>query len=750
MTTKTLALFFLVFLTYNIFPQPASEKFANVALWATESFGKIQMVGDFNGDGLTDKVRIDEKSNYWVALSNAKSFSKELNWYKTQDDSDGKYYVGDFNGDGLDDIAAFQFSIGIWKVFLADQRLKDGSYYFKEPVVWNKNISNLFGNTIKHYIGDFNGDGIDDILVYSDGWKVATSNGREFNSPTSWKSSEKYYPCSYDSTDKIYVADIDGDGHCDIAIYKYNCTGYKNRDNWFVLKSNAPESSFSDYSLWNDGQGAGSNGPFFGDVNGDGKKDKINFYSETGQWYVALSNSDGNGFNVEDHLWWNPANSVGAIAGYVGDFNGDQLCDAAFLKSNGEWWVGINSSSPPTPNHKKIVATWYSVYYAKGQDLYSNKRDKLKTPVVGWGVGDSTITGAYNSKDRNVIDKQIDAMTKAGINLILLDRTNGWKYDSGELMQKHEHQATDSLFWVMKRRKESGQQWIPIAIGLGYEFWGKRIIYDYYHKINGDGERGEWKWYGWAKQFERQKSALNDIYSKYISPSSSFKDIYFYYLNRPLVVAYLGAGEDYPPRDINGNDTLLWHNNNFTIKTAVNWASTFGYYRESLKIFVNGMDTKRFWGWGARWYPDNPQPYNLESMSVMPGTYVWYDTTVQISRVKKDYYINSWKRIIEVNPNIAIIGDWNNWNEETAIEGCTGPDGWKDNYGNPQYDWYLQITQAYSKIFIDGVIPSGTYIKDEKNSRIYLWDGNKPVLQNKLPNNKPVIILPHNWGGLIL
>ena len=33
---------------------------------------------------------------------------------------------------------------------------------------------------------------------------------------------------------------------------------------------------------------------------------------------------------------------------------------------------------------------------------------------------------------------------------------------------------------------------------------------------------------------------------------------------------------------------------------------------------------------------------------------------------------------------------------------------------------------------------------------VYLWDGETAVLQNKLPHNKPVIILPHNWGGLKL
>lgn len=736
-------------LVSNIFPQSENGTFAISTRWATGKSGTIQFVGDFNGDGLTDKLRVDEQNNFWVALSNATSFDKEVDWTTTQDTASAKHYIGDFNGDGLDDIITYQFTSGIWKAYLADQSLKDGHYYFKAPVQWNKQGTILFEKINKHYIGDFNGDGVDDVMTYSDGWKVATSNGQSFNTPETWKTSGKAYPGPQDSTDKIFVADLDGDGDCDIAIYKYSVTGYKHKDNWFVLKSNAPASSFSDYSLWSDGQGAGSIGPFFGDVNGDGKKDKINFYSETGQWYVAISNSAGTGFEVENQLWWHSEQSVSAIAGFAGDFNGDELCDAAFLKSNGEWWVGINTSPRPTPDHKKIVATWFSIFYSKGQDLYNNKRDQLKVPLVGWGSRDSTIAGIYNSKDRNVIDKQIDAMIKAGINLIIVDRTNGWRFDNGDLMQTHEHEATDSLFWVMKKRKDNGLQWIPITIGLGYEFWGK-IVYDYYHKRNGDGAHGEWIWKNWAKQFERQKIALNDIYVKYTSKSSQYKDIYFYYLNRPLVIAYIAAGEDYPPRDINGNDTLLWYHNTFTIKTAINWASTFGYYRDSLGIFVNGMDTKRFWGWGARWSLDNPQPYNVECISVMPGTYVWYDTTIQISREREDYYSNSWKRIIEVNPNIAIIADWNNWNEETAIEGCIGSEGWKDYYGNDQYDWYLQITQAYSKIFRDGVIPSSTYIRDEENINVYLWDGKTAILQNKIPHNKPVVILPHNWGGLKL
>jgi len=86
---------FLLFtaLLSNIFPQSEDGTFAISTRWATGKIGTIQFVGDFNGDGLTDKLRVDEQSNFWVALSNANGFDDELNWTATKDTGAAKYYV---------------------------------------------------------------------------------------------------------------------------------------------------------------------------------------------------------------------------------------------------------------------------------------------------------------------------------------------------------------------------------------------------------------------------------------------------------------------------------------------------------------------------------------------------------------------------------------------------------------------------------------------------------------------------------
>jgi hypothetical protein len=134
-------------------------------------------------------------------------------------------------------------------------------------------------------------------------------------------------------------------------------------------------------------------------------------------------------------------------------------------------------------------------------------------------------------------------------------------------------------------------------------------------------------------------------------------------------------------------------------------------------------------------------------MALMPGTYNYWNPNANsnVLRAGGNYYVNSWNEVIRNMPRIAMIADWNNWNEETAIEQCTGNNGWKDYYGASQPDWYLQITKAYSTIFKTSVIPNGTYVRDESDPDVYLTNGYSLIYQPSLPHGKPVIVLPSGW-----
>ncbi|MFH1194506.1 MAG: FG-GAP-like repeat-containing protein [bacterium] len=686
------------------------------------------LIGDYNGDGLPDKLRIDNNSGWLVALNSGIKFLGEETWAFNEDVAEAIIYVGDFNGDLMADVVTFRIASGEWKVSLTRQDSLTGKYSFCQPVVW---ADGIFQNVFNHFIGDFNGDGLDDIMAYSNGWQVITSNGKSFNRLKTWKNSET----SEVNQEKIFIGDFNGDGFSDIAIYRDKDTCGIGKDVWLVSLANK-NSSFSPFVCWASGQGEGSNGHFFGDLNGDRKSDKLNYYSGNGGALYA-SISSGNEF--EDEKFWISGNIKDIKEVFAGDFNGDNLCDVATLNSEGEWYVNLNT----TP-HEKVVACWFTNWYFPGCGLWGNdKRDINKTPVVGWPETQPVQGELYNSNNRKTIEMQIDAMIKAGITLIIVDYTNGWKNyaDTTKWEDDTAHAATNTLFSIMNERRLRNKPYINIAIGLGKEFWGPRSF-----------KRLSWQWTGWSEQYKKQKSTLDGISQLYIK---QYPVIYFNYLSKPLIIIWHWLGDDFPPRE-DGENIPLWHFNDFTIKESVNWSSTFteraGPVSGVTDVFINGMDTKRYWGWGA----EIPQPYNSECMSVMPGTYNWpgyYATrTRPAERLRGEpysgsYYIESWERVIKMNPNIVLICDWNNWNEETAIEGCVGENSWEDLNGEKTFDWYMKITKYYSNIFLHNSLNVGTYIKQDGLSNVYKWSGSKlEILESDYkPIREPIIKLPMDW-----
>jgi len=704
-----------------LFTSKSFAQFAGETEWATgQGIGTSgHLIGDFNGDGMSDKLNRDgtQGGDWWVSLSTGTSFGGETKWASNQDVGADGYYVGDFNGDGMADVISFRKSSGAWYLSLSQQNLSNGAYSFSSPILFADYL--FIGMSPSNiYVGDFNGDGISDIMCGdgNGGWYVALSNGSSLGPPTLWESGSGVGAAG------TYVGDFNGDGLCDKATYFSN-------GQWFVAISTGH--SFVYDTPWASGQGVGSSGHFIGDLNGDGKADKLNYYASNGNWYAAFST--GNGFTGE--TLWCSGQGVGVTNVYVGDFNGDGLCDRTSFISNGQWWVGLNVYP-----QNKIVATWYSPWYALdgSNNLWNNtKRDSLKTPVVGWG---NYSIGIYDTKNGiQTIVKQLQAMKAAGIDLIILDCTNGF-YSSS--MAINEKATATNMITAMEQLQVN--QRIKIAFGLGYEFWGPRWMNEFYKKNN----TADYIWPGWTVQKTREREALNIIKNNYLNIDTS---LFFYYKGKPLVLAYLNDGTDYPLLDSNNVIIPSWHFNDFTIQSTIGWPTTYAY-KPNRDIYHNGQDTKKFWGWGAEY----PQPYNVASMSIMPGTHNYWDNTdtIYIERdqpTSGSYYIDSWERILEVRPNLALIADWNNWNEETAIEGCVGigTDGWKDLNGVATYDWYLQITKSYSYILKNNSLPSNIYVCENPDSTyIYYYSTGNQLSYKGVgfkPHMAPIIKLPSGW-----
>ena len=127
-------------------------------------------------------------------------------------------------------------------------------------------------------VGDFDGDGKDDICSFFDGsgnYEVALSTGSSFNPASSWRTG-----IGISSTNQL-VGDFDGDGKDDI------CSFFDGSGNYEVALSTG--SSFNPASSWRTGIGISSSNQLSGDFNNDGNNDVCSFFNGSGNYEVALA-----------------------------------------------------------------------------------------------------------------------------------------------------------------------------------------------------------------------------------------------------------------------------------------------------------------------------------------------------------------------------------------------------------------------------------------------------------------------------
>jgi len=208
--------------------------------------GDVPMVGDFDGDGIDDIISFVQKPQYnfdggligsapvWVALSGGGEPVVQM-WHEYFSPGDQVPMVGDVNGDGKDDIISFAQKpqdnfdgglIGLAPVWVA---LSDGTK-FGETTLWHTNFSPKGEIPM---VGDFNGDGKDDIVTFSQKpqynangsllgnapvW-VALSDGTKFGASSIWHTFFSPAP------EVPQVADLNMDGVDDIVTFLADKSG---------------------------------------------------------------------------------------------------------------------------------------------------------------------------------------------------------------------------------------------------------------------------------------------------------------------------------------------------------------------------------------------------------------------------------------------------------------------------------------------------------------------------------------------
>jgi YD repeat-containing protein len=310
--------------------------------------------GDFNGDGRQDfawisgctvNLRLSNGSSFTAATWPIASCSGGVGDGGALDPE-----VGDFNGDGRQDIAVFYglglaTSGGTWSVNLL---INSGNGFSEQS--WGTNLPFGVSDGLQFSVGDFNGDGLDDLLVQSAAsaspnssdacLAVYISTGTSFQQQT-WQAASG-------CRKRGEVLDVNGDGKADLVSFDnvaFDSTNLTASAGYTLLRSNG--SSFDKFtgtisipcSRCSSTSQPSAPTWLHADIDGDGKSDIIAVY---GWQYVNGGTigtpqqvnilpllSTGSGFVAQQSLV-NYGRVDGAVGTWVvGDFNGDGRTDLA-------------------------------------------------------------------------------------------------------------------------------------------------------------------------------------------------------------------------------------------------------------------------------------------------------------------------------------------------------------------------------------------------------------------------------------
>ncbi|GAA2965655.1 DNRLRE domain-containing protein [Actinokineospora diospyrosa] len=248
---------------------------------------EIPLTGDFTGDGKSDAATFVRGSagTVYVAPSDGTKFLTTGGvWQSTFATGTDIPLVGDFNGDGRDDIA----SVARDTTGAVHVALSDGTKFAATPVQWQASFAH--GTEIPA-VGDVNGDDKDDIVYFTGGEAadvyVALSDGTKFaTTPQKWHDT-----FGQDAT-KVALGDTDGDGKDDVLTF----------GNGQVNVALSTGSAFGAARQWHSGFAAGGELTGVGDFTGDGKFDIVAYTRGTdGKALVATSNGTSFGATAQWH-----------------------------------------------------------------------------------------------------------------------------------------------------------------------------------------------------------------------------------------------------------------------------------------------------------------------------------------------------------------------------------------------------------------------------------------------------------------
>ncbi len=738
----------------------------NIQDWTPQNFHTKAIedikIADFNDDGNDDLLVISNSEKY-ICLSNGFNFDRTTNVSKNTNGS--LIEVGDLNSDGMDDLLLWsnmQYSIAFMDR-LDEKGILTKNYNFLNLQKLYSDINSIKADDKFLAINDFNDDCLDDIVyldITSSSLKFYLSEYNEKTKIYSQKSFSRGIELKKNKKISIYSSNIffeDGidKGRNQIIICQQGDTSASLDFYYFEKSKNFKPILFFQVKNFMPGKEL-----FFADLDGDSQQEIIYKTEESNNYNLGvikfIKNNDSPSIKILP-FYYSASTALGRPN--FGDFNGDGYDDICFISPN-KIQIKI------TKTKKKDIGAYYTLWYHEKNNSWSpNRVDINKKPAAGWSEqGIKEYQAPYSSQNRNVQISHFKSMKQVGVDFVIADMSNGWPekpeiskkgllkipYGNEQSEYHGDQSSTNGLSVFLKSIKEVND--LKFCFMIGLEFQGPDRFFE---------KQKNWK-HSWSDQFKR----IEELTKRIRKIIASNPNKYYYHLGKPLLMVYLNKGYDYPPRDYNKDNKTIpnWDYllTDFTVRYTTGVLGTFDNQAENYEGNQNyreGKESKFFWTWGAGRYdkdtrkPDNMNlPKDSECMTVMPGqNFVNYKNAFEaISRKNGNFYKNSWKQVLNVDPNIILITDWNNWSEETAIEKCYDcGNGWENEFGKYFSDYYLRLTKNYVKFFKEGKLIENSYVKSDKNNLFYQYVDGHLKMVNEIPSVAVPILLPESKINLL-